>query len=813
MTDEIQTEPDVSGVSRFLPLLLILFAGTGCAGLIYEIVWFQLLQLVIGSTAISLGVVLTAFMGGLAIGSIALPRLRSAQVNPLRAYAVVELGVALYGVIALSAIPIIGRLDIGGQSLPGMLTRGLIACICLLPPTVLMGASLPLVVRWIKSTPGEVSWWAILYGVNTAGAVLGCLLAGFYLLRVYDMATATYVAAAINALVAAVSFGLASRIPVEAIGVPPVSSIKHSQPSRTCWAIYLVIALSGACAIGAEVIWTRLMAMMLGSTVYVFSIILAVFLVGLAMGSGAASWLLRAVHPRLGLGWSQVLLSLAIAWTAYMIADSLPYWPANGLLENNPWHNFQVDLLRCLAALLPPTLLWGASFPFACASIASPGEDPGKLVGNIYAANTLGSIIGALGISLILIPAFGTQQSQRVLLVLSAASGLALLVPYLWKHRSRAVAAVLAAATIVIIAGLTKRVHAIPGALIAYGRRMTLNSPSSRVLYTAEGMNSSVAITRWDDGSVEVDVNGHVEATTEPFDMKLQRMVGHLPGLLHRHPQSVLGIGFGAGVSAGTFTRYPSIQKITICEIEPIIPPTSTRYFAREDYDVLHNPRTRIIYDDARHYVLTTSEKFDIIASDPLDVFVKGTAAIYSKEYFEAVKRHLNPGGMFTLYVPLYESDVPTVQSELATFFDVFPYGTIWANTRDGQGYDMVFLGQAESLQVNLDDLQQRLQQRDYGAVAESLQDIGIVSPVDLLSSYAGQLSDLAPWLKSAPINRDRNLRLQYLAGWGINSQIADQIYRQILSYRHLPSNLFVGSAENLESLQRALSFNTPGTQ
>jgi len=137
----------------------------------------------------------------------------------------------------------------------------------------------------------------------------------------------------------------------------------------------------------------------------------------------------------------------------------------------------------------------------------------------------------------------------------------------------------------------------------------------------------------------------------------------------------------------------PAFKKITICEIEPIVPPTSTRYFAREDYDVLHNPRRELSYDDARHYVLTTAEKFDIIASDPLDVFVKGTAAIYSKEYFEAVKRHLNPGGMFTLYVPLYESDVPTVQSELATFFDVFPYGTIWANTRDGQGYDMVFLG------------------------------------------------------------------------------------------------------------------------
>ena len=189
------------------------------------------------------------------------------------------------------------------------------------------------------------------------------------------------------------------------------------------------------------------------------------------------------------------------------------------------------------------------------------------------------------------------------------------------------------------VAGLLAwSVPPVPGDLIAYGRRMGVYKDQSQILYVAEGRNSSVAISRWSNGTVYVNVNGHVEATTEPFDMKLQRMVGHLPGLIHPNPKSVLGIGFGAGVSAGTFTRYPGIEKITVCEIEPVIPPASTRYFAPQDYDVYHNPRTHIVYDDARHYLLTTTEKFDVIASDPLDVFVKGTAALYSQEYFEAVK-------------------------------------------------------------------------------------------------------------------------------------------------------------------------------
>jgi len=297
-----------------------------------------------------------------------------------------------------------------------------------------------------------------------------------------------------------------------------------------------------------------------------------------------------------------------------------------------------------------------------------------------------------------------------------------------------------------------------------------------------------------------------VEATTEPFDMKLQRMVGHLPALLHPDPKSVLGIGFGAGVSAGTFTRYPGIQKITVCEIEPMVPPTTTKYFGTENYSVMLNPRTHIVYDDARHYLTTTKEKYDIIASDPLDVFVKGTAGLYSTEYFEAVKQHLNPGGMFTLYVPLYETDRPTIKSEVATFLEVFPYGTIWANLRNGEGYDMVFMGQAEPLKVNLDEVQARFERADYAPVVESLRDIGINSPLDLFASYAGQKSDLSRWYQGAQLNRDRDLRLQYLAAWGINSHMEDELYREMMTFVRPPVGMFEGSPERVATLLSAFA-------
>ncbi len=376
------------------------------------------------------------------------------------------------------------------------------------------------------------------------------------------------------------------------------------------------------------------------------------------------------------------------------------------------------------------------------------------------------------------------------------------LFPYL-----RSLTGMVALAACIGVAGfLAYTVEPVPGELIAYGRRMALNHDLSKVLYAAEGINSSVAITEWGNNTIYVNVNGHVEATTEIYDMKLQRMVGHLPALLHPNPKSVLGIGFGAGVSAGTFTRYPGIQKITICEIEPLIPPASTRFFGDADYRVALNPRTHIVFDDARHYLLTTTEKFDIIASDPLDVFIKGTAALYSKEYFDSVKSHLNPGGMFTLYVPLYETDEPTIKSELATFFAAFPYGTIWANTRNGLGYDMVFMGQMEPLKINIDEAQERINRDDHAPVRESLREIGVNSLLELFSTYAGNAPDLAPWTAGAALNADADLKLSYLAGWGINANMEDALYRQILVYRRPPVGIFTGSAEYVQKVMMSLT-------
>jgi spermidine synthase len=802
---------DPSASRRLLPLLLVLFVGTGCSALVYEIVWFQLLQFVVGSSAVSLGVLLGTFMGGMCLGSLLLPRLVSPRRHPLRVYALLELGIGASGLVILFGMPYVNHLYVAGagQGLPGLLLRGAVCAACLLPPTLLMGATLPAVARWVEATPRGVSWLGFFYGGNIAGAVFGCLLAGFYLLRVHDLATASYVAAAVNGAVALTGLALAAVTPHAAPGqAAPGQQGADAPRSPGAWSVYVAIALSGLCALGAEVVWTRLLSLMLGATVYTFSIILAVFLVGLGLGSGLGSLLARGTsRPRLLLGCCQLLLAAAIAWTAYMLAEALPYWPS---LSGKPWVNFQLDLMRCAWAVLPATVLWGASFPLALAAVAARGQDSGRLVGGVYAANTAGAIAGALGTSLFLIGWAGTQAAQQVLIGVSAGAAVLLFAGLFWSAlvgaasadvtallvRALAGAGALAAA-VVLAAVLVASVPAIPGELVAWGRQVAWRGREAKIVYVGEGLNSSVAVSELEKNALTIHnfhVSGKIEASTYPEDMRLQRMLGHLSALLHPRPRKVLVVGCGAGVTAGTFAANPDVERIVICEIEPLVPQVVAEHFSKENDGVLHDRRVEVVYDDARHFVLTTPEKFDVITSDPIHPWVKGAATLYTKEYFELCKRHLEPGGLVSQWVPLYESDVATVKSEVATFFDAFPDGTAWSNCLAGEGYDLVLVGQAEPTRVDVDELERRLARPDHARVVESLREVGFETATELLATYAGRGPDLRPWLGDAQINRDRNLRLQYLAGMGVHSHDPDLIYREMLGYRRFPEGLFTAS-------------------
>lgn len=799
MTDTAEGSLSAADPSRYFPWMLLLFAGSGASALIYEIVWYQQLQLAIGSTAVSLAVLLATYMGGLSLGSWLLPRYiakRRADDHPLRLYGFIEVGIAVLGLLLLVLIPIIDKAYVAGaqSGAPGMILRALFCAVALLPPTILMGASLPAMAKWAENTPKGASWWGLFYGINIAGAVVGSLAAGFFLLRLFDIYVATAVAAAINLIIAAISFTLAKKVPhtvsADSVATPDPGVADPAPATAARYGVLASIGLSGVVSLGAQVVWTRIMGPMLGGTVYVFSTILAVFLLGLGLGAAIGSRLGRTMNAREALGWSQVFAALGLGWTAWQFSDGLVWWPIDPKAWTPVLVTLQTDLVRTIWGIFPATVAWGAAVPLAFSAARSFNSDAGKTVGGIYAINTLGCIIGALFFALIGIPKLGTFASERMLIAISLLAAFCAFAPSVLAEKSGVRSwAGLAAGALVSVA-LIPFIKPVPPDLVAYGRRTSEWKGSFETLALFEGLNTSIAYTRWTDGAVQFHVAGKVEASTYPYDMALQRMLGYVPLLVKRDPQSVLIVGFGAGVTAGSFVNYPTMKRIVICEIEPNIPPNSTTYFGEQNHQVIHDPRTQIVYDDARHYVLTTKEKFDLITSDPIHPFVKGLASLYSREYFEMLRKRLNKGGVVTQWIPLYESDFATVKSEIATFFEVFPYAEVFANTNAGSGYDLVLLGHEEPLDVDMAAAQTFLTAPGNERLLSSFTEVGFTDMEALLDTYVGDKQSLKAWLKDAQINRDKDLRLQYLAGFALNRNEGDAIYQEMDSYKAPPQGL-----------------------
>jgi spermidine synthase len=366
----------------------------------------------------------------------------------------------------------------------------------------------------------------------------------------------------------------------------------------------------------------------------------------------------------------------------------------------------------------------------------------GSLVGGVYAANTVGAIIGATVVSLALVGTVGSQKTQQILIGVAAMSALLMLMPATGEVRKPLA---------VDARGRDRhRAHCrLPGAFSA------ADSVAARRVWPLLGdvggaERDGVCRRRRDrvrrrdpyaDRRAQLSQRGKVQASSEPQDMRLQRMLGHITTLVPKNPNKVLVIGCGAGVTAGAVSIDPMVKDQTIAEIEPLVPRVVSTHFAAHNFNVVANPKVKVHLDDARHYLLTTNEKFDAITSDPLDPWVKGAATLYTREFFNVVKSHLNPGGVVTLFVQLYESSEAAVKSEIGTFLEAFPNGAVFANTVNGQGYDLVLFGQLEGGKIDVDAVQARLSDPANAAVAKSLNEVGINSAIDLFGHVCGP-----PW-------------------------------------------------------------------
>ena len=785
-----------------LAVLLALFAASGCAALIYQLVWLERLALAIGSSAPSLGIVLATFMGGLGLGSLLASRLAEGF-SPLLKYALIELALGVLGILTLFGIPLLGGAyaALAGGSAWSLAVRLLVAAVALLPATMLMGATLPVVAACFGTGARGAARLGWLYAANTAGGVLGAVVAAFWLLRVHDAYVATGVAVALNLGVAAAAAALAHRRAPSRSAAAETTSAPHA---RGVAAIYAVAAVSGMTALAAEVLWTRHLSLLLGGTVYTFALIVAVLLLGLGIGSAAGAGAGKRVDPRIALAWCQALLAVALAAAAYAMARSLPFWPVDVTLPTTAAVALQLDLLRVGCIVLPAALLWGASFPLALAAAIRAGEEPRRAVGRLYAANTAGAIVGALVTTFVLVVAVGSQRTQQLMILANAAAAVLLLVRYRgFKARGLQRAAGIAAAFAVAAVA----VPALPPELIAYGRFLPTRGRDANVVYVGEGVTASIAVTEEPDGTLTYHNAGKTQASTYPQDMRLQRMLGHLTSLVPANPRKVLVIGLGAGITAGAVSLDPAVERVVVAELEPLVPTVAAAFFDTHNYYVVTNDKVEIRIDDGRHLLATTDERFDAITSDPLDPWVKGAAALYTREFWQLCKERLNDGGVVTVFVPLYETTEDAVRSELETFFDVFPNGAVFANTVEGMGYDVVLVGRNGDEPIDVARLTHRLQHGDYARVAASLRAVGFDSALDLLSTFAADATSLEPWLAGAELNTDRNLRLQYLAGEGLNALAAGAIFAAMTSSEPSVSpKLFTGTPAQLEELRQRLA-------
>ena len=675
---------------------------------------------------------------------------------------------------------------------------------------MLMGATLPAVARWVRTTPDGVSWLGFFYGGNTCGAVIGSLLAGFYLLRVHDTAFATFVAVGLNMAVAAVALLLARVTPYD--DVDAGAGARPTVRASGAWAVYATIALSGMTALSAEVIWTRMLSLLFGATVYTFSLILAVFLLGIGIGSSIGSAMARGMaRPRLGLGWCQMLLCGAIAWAAYMCTQSLPWWPINPSFDSNPWFNFQLDLVRAMWAVLPAAILWGASFPLALASVASDGQDPARLVSGIYAANTVGAIVGALTSSLILVSWLGSQRSEQILIIVSGLSALLVLeaapTTQDGRPRSQFAGTIPIVAAAVCAALLARNVPPIPPLLIAYGRYAATRIGQAEIIYWGEGMEClgcrvaapgrRAELSQRREGPGVERASGHAApADARPHDDAHP----HQPEARARHrmrrrrdggrgvDRSESGAAHDRGDRAARAPRGLHLLR-------------RTQLQRRQEPQDARAPRRRaeLSADDGREV------RRDYVGSArPVG---EGRRDALHAGVLRARKASPESGGCRHA-VRAVVREQPGSGEERNRHL----HGSVSERRRLGQ-----HAGRAQATTsccsvssppkpINVDEIEQRLQRPEYAQVRLSLSQIGMNSAVDLFSTYAGTATELQPWLKDASINRDRNLRLQYLAGLGLNLYQSESIYADMLAYASgYPNNLFLASDATTTALKAGI--------
>jgi spermidine synthase len=797
-TRELARKPLRAYTKSSLWLIGLCFVLSGATGLIYEVLWARMLGLVFGATTFAISAVLAAFMGGLALGSALSGKLAARIKRPLRAYGFIEIGIALYAI----TVPFLFRLIdylyafIWEQFHPGFyafsLWRFLLSCLVLLVPTTLMGATLPVLSAALLRTPGHKPTAVTrLYTCNLVGAILGTVLAGFFLLPSLGVRLTILTAAAINLIVglaAIIIDRMDEKTPVEVTALDDATAFEGdgTQPdtpaegslsfttegSARFW--LLCAAISGFVTISTQVAWTRVLTMIIGSSTYAFSLVVALFLLGLSGGAYLVAGKRMTVNLR------RSIMNVELA-TAAMLLVSI--WMTNATpnllvelgtsLQINSWLGL-LALQSLVAALLIlfPAILMGMVMPLVLVWASNTGGDQSvRRVGRSYAVNTLGAIAGAFCTGFILIPKLSTRST-----ILFAASLCLALAGLAYKpagekvdrdlHRSLAAGATAALIALLLIIAPKMKLDTLSiGAydslvrVLAKSRGSVSDSGNAnpgpdihKLLLYREGPTATVSV-RDDWGIRSMAVNGRTNASDKD-DMPTQVMLGQLPLLIAPRVENGLIVGFGSGVSVGSMLQS-EIKSLECVELEPTAIEAG-KYFEHVNNLPLSDPRLRLIIDDARTYLRVNPTAYDMIVSEPSHPWVPGVANLFTREFFEIGRNRLKEDGVFVQWLQIYQLSTESLRSVLATYNSVFPYVLVFRVQGAARGKDLILVGSRQKL--TLDRVAERMQD---GRVAKELSRIKINAPADLDSWFVCDETQLAPAVEGAVINTDDNMRVE----------------------------------------------------
>ena len=718
---------------------------SGVSGLLYEVVWARMLHLLFGDTVLAVSTVLASFMAGLAMGSFWIGRYIDRRRRVLAVYAGLEAGIGLsallFPVVLQALTPLYVWLH---QSLSASfwlfsLVRFLLAFGLLCVPTALMGATLPVLSRYLVQSSATLGWnVGALYALNTGGAVLGCFMAGYVLIGSAGLSRTVWIGAALNFAIALVVWVGQRWIEAPGAREVPSSSPRDTAPAvalyddRTVRRVLWSFALAGCAALSYEVIWTRALTFFVGNSTYAFSAMLTTFLCGLALGSALVARISdRSANVLALLGALQVgigvygILTIAILGRLFYGLDG--WWEG---FSNAYWGApLGLTFLKTFVVILPPTLCMGAAFPLVSKIVAQGPDVVGRGVGSAYACNTLGAIVGAWVSGFVAIPLLGIHHSLALTALLSLGTGGVLLASSSTSRRRQGVlyAGALSCFIAVMVTTRTFRFADIAG------------EPEKTVLHYDEDVAGVVKVATDIYDRKLLSINGwSVAGTGSPNPdvalvndyPEIQKMLAHLPMLLHPAPRRVLVIGFGAGGTAWSLSRYAALRRLDIVEFVPGVI-RAARFFPEVNHDVLTDPRVRVIIDDGRNYLLVTPETYDVLSVDTLDPKHAGNGNLYTREFYELSRRVLKPGGVFVQWLPYHQVDNASLKMIARTFQDVYPHATMWLNRF--KGYTLL-LGTLEPLQIDVSRLDAHFR---TPAVQRDLAEVHVGTPWQFLESFA----------------------------------------------------------------------------